>query len=97
MAEHTSIHAAETSFLDYGTDLAIITRQKEVIANSSGTSAVSACLALLPTVIAFKLVPQFCSRVVIGAIVCVAVFYSNNPSASFTASCLRDYVRGISM
>ncbi|KAL9121499.1 MAG: hypothetical protein Q9187_001944 [Circinaria calcarea] len=97
MAEHTSIHAVERSFLDYGTDLAIITRQKEVIAKSSDPSAVSTGLVLLSTIIAFKLVPQFCSRVVIGAIVCVAMFYSNNPPAIFTASCLRDYVRGISI
>ena len=96
--EHTPVIDAESAFLDVHTDLITITKHdKASVAKSPDASAVATGFAVLLTIVAFKLVPHFCSRLVIGIIVGIAMLCSGNAPVISQGNSLSDYGQCVSM
>ena len=97
ITKHAPVIDAEAAFLDHTSDLAAITARKSVKLDPPETSAMASGFAVLLTIIAFKMVPQFCSRLVIGAIVGIAMVYSGTSPAALSVGSFHDYTKCASM
>ena len=97
IAKHTPIIDSEAAFLDQSTDLATIITRKGARLEPLEPSVMASGFAVLLTIIAFKLVPQFCSRLVVGSIVGMAMVYSGSSPAVLEARSLPEFIKCVSM
>lgn len=67
----------ETSFLEH-LDLARTPSHGRRSLTTTEQSAMANAVVVLTTIVSFKLVPEICSRLVIGAIVTAGIVYSNS-------------------
>jgi hypothetical protein len=77
LANHTPIVRNETSFLEH-LDLARTPSHGRRSLTTTEQSAMANAVVVLTTIVSFKLVPEICSRLVIGAIVTAGIVYSNS-------------------
>ena len=95
--EHTPVIDAESAFLDVHGDLVSITKHgKASVPKSPDASAVATGFAVLLTIVAFKLVPQVCSRLIIGVIVGIVILCSGNAPVISQADGAKSYAQTIS-
>ncbi|MCJ1393414.1 hypothetical protein MMC18_006288 [Xylographa bjoerkii] len=87
----SSIAAVENAFLNHREDLVTIANKNNFEVPGSERSAVAAAFAVLMTIIAFRITPQFFSRLVVGTVIGLAMSCSGMSSTSMNIDCLREY------
>ena len=82
IATNSTIAKAETAFLNQEADLGIITSQpqNDAHAPASEASLMAPGFTLLSTILAFKLIPFFLARLVVGG-TALALIYAFSPAA----------------
>ncbi|MCJ1287213.1 hypothetical protein MMC26_006561 [Xylographa opegraphella] len=83
--------AARTAFHNHHEDLVTIVTKNNFKATSSEKSAAVTGSTLLITIVAFRIMPQFISRLVFGIVIGLAMSCSGIPSTSMHRHCLREY------
>ncbi|MCJ1477072.1 hypothetical protein MMC13_005743 [Lambiella insularis] len=81
MSEHSSTNDTQ-NILDYHKDLITIDSRHRRQSTNSERPAIATGFAILMTIIAFKITPQFLSRLVVGMIIGVAMSCSGLPSTN---------------
>ncbi|KAL8746128.1 MAG: hypothetical protein Q9190_001822 [Brigantiaea leucoxantha] len=97
IAKHNPIAEPETLFLKHRKDLLTI-GQASKLSNLSGSleySPITIALTLLTTIIVFRFVPQFMARVVMSAVIGIALICVVTPDCLSDLGALREQKRGI--
>ncbi|KAI4157645.1 MAG: hypothetical protein LQ342_008111 [Letrouitia transgressa] len=97
ISKHNLIVESETSFLRHRSDLLSISQQSKVSSTSSNLkySPVTVALTILTTIIVFKFVPQFIARVVMSAVIGLALLCVVSPTAMTDLRALREKKKGV--
>ncbi|MCJ1400234.1 hypothetical protein MMC11_003438 [Xylographa trunciseda] len=91
ISENASLAATQDTFLIHREDLVTIASSYNREGPGSERSAVATGFAVLMTIIAFRITPQFLSRLVVGTVIGLAMSCSGMPSISMDLNCLREY------
>ena len=95
LEHHPLTNDIETSFLYHDADLVAVTKHYSTI-TAMERSAVVTGSALLLTVIAFKIIPQFASRLLVGIIIALAMSCSGS-SVTFEYNCLQELGKRVAL
>ena len=90
LKHHSLTDDIEVSFLDHHADLIAISRSYGSTVSAMERSAIVTGSALSMTVIAFKIIPQLASRLLVGTIIALAMSCSGS-SVTFDYNCLQEH------
>lgn len=96
ISKHNSIAKPEDSFLEHRNDLVTISQIRNHTAPTSlKYSPVTVALTILTTIIVFKFVPQFFARLVMSAVIGLALMCMVSPSSLMDLQALREKRKGV--
>ncbi|KAL8940045.1 MAG: hypothetical protein Q9216_003019 [Gyalolechia sp. 2 TL-2023] len=96
IVKHNPIAKSEALFLSHDNDLVTISQNRQQSAPSSlKYSPVTVSLTILTTIIVFKFVPQFFARLVMSAVIGLALMCMVSPSSLLDLQLLKDKRRGV--
>ena len=94
--EHKPIAKPEASFLNNHSDLVTITQSRQTSAPTSlKYSPVTVAVTILTTIIVFKFVPQFIARLVMSAVIGLALMCMISPGSLLDLQLLKEKKRGV--
>ena len=96
LQHHPLTDDIETSFLDHDADLIAVPKHYGSTVSAMERSAIVTGSALLMTVIAFKVIPQLASRLLVGTIIALAMSCSGS-SVTFDHNCLHEHGKRAAM
>ena len=96
LKHHPLTDDIETSFLEHNADLVAVPKHHGSTVSAMERSALVTGSALLMTVIAFKIIPQLASRLLVGTIIALAMSCSGS-SITFDYNCLQEHGGRVAM
>lgn len=100
LTKHAPIAEPEASFIQHRKDLITVSAQAQAQAQHNSPlileySPVTVALIILTTIIVFKFVPQFFARLVMGAVVGLALMCLVSPASLLNLRLFREKRRGV--
>lgn len=94
--KHNPIANPEVSFLNHRNDLVTVSQKRQhPTPTSLKYSPVTVALTILTTIIVFKFVPQFFARLVMSAVIGLALMCMVSPSSLLDLQLLKEKRRGV--